>query len=671
MALCFAVDFDRNDWAALYALPTDEPNLFSTTGVDTRDLYRTYAGAGASVAAGTAFARYGDTRAKYGKGPVNFLTGTTSSVNAVIGYNGVTANINNITGTQTAMIWARVISGTPAGDTFRVRWIRSGVGTIATGSSAAITSDWQLFTAGGVADNNAGGKHLAFDRVSGTASLTIELAGAMVVDGTTLPAYLNCGAASLNEVITEYVIDANWSLGFTKPHQYVAPLGRAELTLSNADETFSDYGPTLQDGGGGEPVLQFKTNDLVQIGDPDYGIWWTGWLESMDKEMGLTRGKRASLIATDARRFLAFKLPYIPLYTTETTTQIITDMIDDDFIDVPNTTAGIEIGTETVTWDELNTGNIIKGYGDATPLNADLPAVLGDIMGGVQGHFWFNRDGQARFTCAQGDADTGATGFEYDWEECGDLTTEMVVNLCEVIAHKRKTLSSGGPYTVWQWDPDDLPFAVTGLGTEVFRAYFKDSTTTDILAGATGLAVVETNSGAAGDITAALSEQAANSTKITFTNTNAASRNITAASITATTKVTQLREISKEATNATSISVLGLRAERLNFNYVQLNNWAKRLANYRIARFGQDASYDVVPWVELSADHWPDECFDAYIGAKVTIKDAWTGHGLHVDFPGDYAVVGESHRVSDGLESHKAKYYLEAIYATAVQDTSP
>lgn len=676
MALCVAVDFDGNDWAALYADPDDAVNIFGAAAVDVADMPRFTNGAGGSTTTAD-FPRYNDDRAKYGKSYITWTTGTVVTANVNIGYNAVatwTLAANVVpTGDYVAVFWAKRSTGN--NNTFRMIVQRDSATTVATGSSQTISSSgWTKFTlsfsfTASVGDDKL---YVMLQRTNGDGTTqNVHVTGPMIVAGTVAPDYFNCGTASIAEVITQYAMDARWSLGFTKAHQYVAPVGRADITLTNADESFSDYGPTLQSGGGGEPVLQFKTNDLVQIGDPDYGIWWTGWLESMDKELGLYLGKRATLKATDARRFLANKLPYVPLYTTETTSQIITDMIDDDMIDVPNTALGLEIGTETVTWDELNTGDIIQGYGDATPLDADLPSVLGDILGAVQGHFWFNRYGQARFTCAQGDASTGATGFTTQWERCGPLTSEMVVNFCEVIAHKRKVLTSGGPYTVWEWDSNELPFAIAGLSTEIFRAYFKDATTTNILAGATGLAAVETNSGAAGDITAALSEAAANSVKITFTNSNAASRNITAASITATTKVTQLREISKEASNATSITALGLRAERLNFNYVQMNSWAKRLANYRVARFGPDASYDVTPWVDLDATRWPDECFEAYIGAKVTIDDYWTGHGLHPNTPGDYAVIGEQHSATDGLSSHKAKYFLEAIYATAVQDTSP
>lgn len=649
MALMLHVDFSGIDWVGFNSA-SDAANEFATITVS--GLRRQVGGAGGSSSNGTAFDRYSSDRAKYGIDRINWTTGTSASALINIGYNGTTWDLpSQPAGTYTGVVWVRRVS-TVITNSFRLVLTDSVSTNFGLGTSTPVQDDWVKLTVTATLAS-PDDLNLQIVRSVGSTDMNLEIAGAMIVQGSTAPDWFNGGVATLAQDITDYWLEnSGWSLGFVRPYQYVAAVGKAELRLSNDDKRFSpEYAS-------GPHYGELLPNLLVQIGDPDYGVWFTGWVDNWGPEPGTNRDKVAKLTATDARRFMANKLPVLPLYNTETPNETIESILG--LFELPNTTSGFPTSTETVAWDALAPGLIVDYYADNVPYDHDAVKVMGDILGSLQGKLWFSRTGGYRYRESQGD-DTPASYVEIgqDWIAIADAITGQIINKCEVIAHKRKAQTSG-PYTIWE--SDDVPFAIAGLGTEVFRAFFKYDNTRKEVVGALNLSVTETNSGVAGDITAALSDTGANSAVITFTNNNAASRNVTAASITATTRVVQLREISKEYEDSTSITANGTLSERLDFQYTQLRTWAKQLARYRVTRF-KDARYEI-PWVEINVNAHPDDAFDCHIGAAVHVVDNQTGHDDY------YAVIGEVHKVTDGLTNHTVRLYLEPLYATSVADTS-
>jgi hypothetical protein len=651
MSLCAAFDSAGEDWCALYASGSDAPNLFGTTGLDTSALERRAVGVGAAVSAGTAFTRYSDDRAKYGKGRVVLDTGTTLSVRANIGYDGVTFDYSaGAPTTLTGVAWVRLQTGTSA-STFRLD-VSGPAANATNGTAVTLTTTWQRLATTHTWAVGTGGVYLEVRRVSGTDDINVEIAGAMIVAGSTAPAYLNGGADTLAGVLTDYWGGGKWGLGFVKPYQYVAPVGKAEITLHNHDKRFS---PEYASG----PLYgELLPNRLVQIGDPDYGIWWTGWVDSWAPEPGTNRDKKAKLVATDARRFLSRKIPVLPLFSLETPGETIEQITT--YFELPNTTSGLPISTETVAWDALAPGLIVDFYADNVPYEHDAVKVLGDILGSVQGKFWFSRTGGFRYRESQGD-DTPATYVDIaqSWLDCG-YETGQIINQCEVVGHKRKG-QSGGSYDVWELDET---ITLAAGATDAFRVFFKHSNINRILVGAENLSTSGTLSvGTFGShITGVLTEVGAQSALLTLTNASGISRTLLTCIVTATTRISQLREISIVREDSTSITANGTLGERLDFQYTQYRSWARQLANYRIARF-KDARYEV-PWVDYDVDKNPQDAFDCWVGAAVHVEDDQTDHDDY------YAVVGEIHTVRDGRTDHTVKLYLEPLYPVSVADTS-
>jgi hypothetical protein len=651
MALHAAFDSAGEDWCALYASGSDAPNLFGTTGLDTSALERRAVGVGAAVSAGTAFTRYSDDRAKYGKGRVVLDTGTTLSVRANIGYDGVTFDYSaGAPTTLTGVAWVRLQTGTSA-STFRLD-VSGPAANATNGTAVTLTTTWQRLATTHTWAVGTGGVYLEVRRVSGTDDINVEIAGAMIVAGSTAPTYLNGGADTLAGVLTDYWGGGKWGLGFVKPYQYVAPVGKAEITLHNHDKRFS---PEYASG----PLYgELLPNRLVQIGDPDYGIWWTGWVDSWAPEPGTNRDKKAKLVATDARRFLSRKIPVLPLFSLETPGETIEQITT--YFELPNTTSGLPISTETVAWDALAPGLIVDFYADNVPYEHDAVKVLGDILGSVQGKFWFSRTGGFRYRESQGD-DTPATYVDIaqSWLDCG-YETGQIINQCEVVGHKRKG-QSGGSYDVWELDET---ITLAAGATDAFRVFFKHSNINRILVGAENLSTSGTLSvGTFGShITGVLTEAGAQSALLTLTNASGISRTLLTCVVTATTRISQLREISIVREDSTSITANGTLGERLDFQYTQYRSWARQLANYRIARF-KDARYEV-PWVDYDVDKNPQDAFDCWVGAAVHVEDDQTDHDDY------YAVVGEIHTVRDGRTDHTVKLYLEPLYPVSVADTS-
>ena len=662
MGLRLAVDWDQNDWVPLFALSTDAPNQlrFETAGLEASANITAYARAFSSGSVTTSLnGRYTADRAKYGKGILSWSPSATVVQQMFIGTNlAGTDNAHLVAAGSviTGTLWARI--GVTVADTWALSLFNIVTGTIIATStpqtiSATVSQNWHKLTVSAAAVGATSQYALVLERVSGTSTSTVNITGAMIVDGATSPAYYNSGPTSLTEVITNYWMSGRWELGSTRPYFYVAATGKAELTLRNDDKRFS---PEYASG----PFFgELKPNLLVQIGDPDYGIWWTGWVDRWKPEPGTSRSKRATLSATDARRFLEQRPP-VQLYTSPLPHGIVVDLRAN--YSIPNTTSGFHDVTDgTSGWySMISELTAIASYGEGIPYDWSGVKVFTDLMTGSQGHAWFSRVGGLLATTQQGD-DTPAsytTLSDTIWMEA-DYADERIINHCEAIAHIRKTQS--GTFTLWELEEQ---IVLSAGEVEQFRVFFEHDTNPSKKIGAETLTVTGTlSAGTFGTtVTAVLSDISATSAVLTLTNTAAGSRTVLTAVVSASTRVTIKREISKEYEDSASVTANGTLGERLDSLYIQSRLWAKKLARYTVNRFKDPRQ--IVPWVRLHADKRPAEAFACFVSAPVRVTDTQTAHDEY------YAVIGEQHTVGAGLKDHTVKVYLEPLYGTSVEDTA-
>jgi hypothetical protein len=652
MSLCAAFDATGDDWAALYANASDAPNLFGTLALNTASLMHNYTAGGSDSA--LTHTRYSDERAKYGKDALTWTTSTGSAPIINIGFNSVAVThdmSSQSAGSYTAVVYLRKDS--ISSDQFRVR-IGQSASVFASSSFVSLTQDvWTRLTITGTAP----GSGPLFIQVTktGTTSTILSIGAAMIVAGSVAPTYFNGGADTLAGVLTNYWGGGKWGLGFVRPYQHVAPVGKAEITLHNHDKRFS---PEYASG----PLYgELLPNRLVQIGDPDYGIWWTGWVDSWAPEPGTNRDKKAKLSATDARRFLSRSTIPVPFQAGFTEDERVADVLET--IELPNTTAGIPTTSDGDTeWYPLSdgahsvpTGDVGGLYGTSFNNDPVVSEMLADMMTGVQGRVWCGRQGGVRARLTQGD-DTPANYVDIaqNWLDIG-YENGQVVNYCEVIIFKVK--GETGTFTVWELDETT---SVPSGSTESFRVYFTEAPDNKIRTGADTLTLTHAPLG--GGRSSSLTNIGLQSAQVNLINGSGGALNFTSADITATTIATQFREVGKEYEDSTSITTNGRLEQRIRSPYVQANGWGKRLARYIVTRF-KDARNEV-PWVDYDVDKNPQDAFDCYVGASVRVQDDQTDHDDY------YAVIGELHTVRDGRTDHTVKLYLEPLYSVSVADTS-
>jgi hypothetical protein len=663
MSLRAAFDTNGGDWAALFAQSTDQANQlrFGTAGLEAAANISNYARVASTGSVGDGlYPRYNSDRAKYGKGYVTWAPSATVGQQMYIGTNlgGGTHNSHSVAAGNVISggLWALRSSGSAA-DTWRLRLYNIVAGTVIA-SSAAVTlssSAFTRFTVSGTAAGATSQYALIFERVSGSDTTTLLLTGAMLVNGPTVPDWYNSGPTSLLGVLTDYWGGGRWGLGFVKAYQYVAPVGKADLTLMNADKRFS---PEYASG----PLYgMLLPNLLLQIGDPDYGIWWTGWTDSWAPEPGTNRDKKAKLSATDARRFFARSSMPIPVFIGLTEDEKVALVVDE--ITLPNTTSGAPTTTDgTTEWYPLSdgahsvpVGEVGDYYGSAHSNDPDAAKIFADMMEAVQGRVWCGRAGGINARLSQGD-DTPASYVDLAalWMDAGYGSGE-IVNRCEVIVHKQKEES--GSFTIWTMDETvNVPAGTT----ESFRVYFSTNTTNKIRAAADGLTLTHGPTG--GGRSSSLTDYGIQSAMVNLINASGGALDFTSASITATALYSQLRQVAKDYEDSTSIASHGKLERRISTSYIERRPWGKRLARYIVNRFKDPRNE--IPWVTMDADVYPAQVFGCYVGASVHATDAQTGHDDY------YAVIGEQHTVQDGLTNHTVKLYLEPLYATSVGDTS-
>jgi hypothetical protein len=488
-------------------------------------------------------------------------------------------------------------------------------------------------------------------RVSGTDDINVEIAGAMIVAGSTAPTYLNGGADTLAGVLTEYWGGGKWGLGFVKPYQHVAPVGKAEITLLNSDKRFS---PEYSSG---DLYGELMPGRLLQIGDPAYGIWWTGWTESWSAEPGANRDKKAKLSATDARRFIDHVLPYWPLQeatSSETNPSALIGTLM-ALTDLPSSSIGVDTNIDFDGFSFLGSEGP-NYYADDNPEGADITKILADILAGVQGHLWFNREGQ--YVRCQMTGDTGSYSHAVDasWLDA-EYILDRLVNACDVTVHpKRRETSST---TIWELD-DEITLAAGA--SDITRVYFRNTTNSMEIIGADNLATsgftlsvgtVPTH------VTVTLSEEGAQSALMTITNISGISRTVTAGTVTGR-KIIARRTAVKSYEDATSITAYGRQNLAIDSRWVGQRSYAAQFAKYMVTRW-KDARY-VMKTIDLDCDDEPQLTFDCHVGKSIRVTDAQTAHSLV------YGIIGELHTVRSGRTDHTVTLYLEPMYDDYIRD---
>lgn len=655
MTLKVGADFDSNNWVELFKADGDANNLFGASAANMYDdLYRVVTAGAITVAGVTALV---PSESQYYGNQGLSLVALDTNDRIAVGYNGSLYNVTGqASGTYGGSVYVKSSSGSP---TVRLRLISSG-GTSVNGSTVVASSSWQQVTVSGSLPHSSQSIRIEVECTAGTAADLVVVAP-MIVSGSTLPQYLNCGANSLNENLSAYVMSARWRTGFVRPYQHLAGIGRCSIVLNNWDKRFSP-----EAGGSIWTSRTSTTSEIMLRVNEDDTILWTGYVTGWSPQGGTGGEKRCMLEAEDGRRYLDEAEIFPALATSDTPITLLQDVIDlVEANGVAKLTfgGGWSFGADPQGLDF--TGSIetetVPYYFEQSPNESEArgqiaTSLLEDILLGIQAKMWFARHGSL---VVDGPAEDGgpvaatfndtAISVDYQWGQ-------NIYNSVTVKAYPRLYDAFG---TLWR-----LRESVTvGAGaTEIVRAYFTQPGT-DTRCGADNTTVVLNNltySGAG--IAATITDIDAMSCEISVVNSSGGSRNMTDARVQGNPLLVR-DAISRTREDSTSIAANGRVSKTIDSRWVAKGKWAKRLAQYIVNRF-KDARGEVV---SITGNYGADSQFaDCYIGRKVRVADTQLGHDEN------YIVIGEDHRWEPGSDSynHVVKLYLELADTTTVGTTS-
>lgn len=475
--------------------------------------------------------------------------------------------------------------------------------------------------------------------------------------------------ADVGDDITEYVMSANWNIGFREPFKSAAGSTKAQLTLKNADRTFSpEYsgGPYFGEVWAGRPLRI----DAIYSGGTV--TLWTGYTDEIQPSTGTKAGdKTATLTAFGVDEFLKRAKFDVGIQTSIRSDAAIESILEDVAI-IPATANGPWL-LGIPGHSELGVTTYLQGSGLSTDLEAgkttfefvgddwtqDTPAwdAIADIVEAERGKVFVNRDGELVFwnrhhlisdNTVDESFSNGWQGMQYEY-----LPRQYTHNVVSLTANPRK-LGSSNTEVLYELGTDET-IEINPGETKTLRPHFGEQTSE------IRVAAVDVQQPNLSDGTFHLSQ--GNATIITFDVKmvtvlikiqNAGTQKAIIDTLTIKgRKLTQYNKVTIEVMDGQAQFDTGgePRTLTMDLKLVQNERTARSIAGYELFR-RKDARGQVfsLDWVS-NGTAAVTRALTRAIGDRISISEAQTGHA------GEYFIVGEEHRVS-GL-SHRWRWYLE------------
>jgi hypothetical protein len=572
-----------------------------------------------------------------------------------VGYDGVGYDIPaQPAGVYTAVCWLRAFNSNANSAQLEMALYRG------TGTQVAVSSSFVVNLGNGWRQVAVTGTLASADRlffrvrkaVSNPLEATYEMAGAMIIAGNSIPTGYNAGLITTYDNVSDYLQRGNWSQGFTRPHQFLAGMGRASITLKNDGGLFAPERTTSPLYGNLKPG-----RGVLVYGAADGGastLMWSGFVESINVNPSGSL-PQVVFMCHDRRRLADGKK--IPLgVQTNVTARYLAELVEYSLaLPVPDNAVQAspepEAGTPEV-YEEVYAYAPDATGGDSI----DVVRTLADCAGAVLGKAWFQGRENGRFRFYQGHEIGGSVGaLVLDGSRLQSANYQYgatIYNESVVVARRRK-VSAATNKILYE---TEAAIALEANETVRINARYKD-VALELDRTVSGLNVYLETVADAG-VTVTLGTVTPNTAEIVIVNTLAAAKTVTSVKVRGK-KLTAFGETEHRYVDTDSQAEYGTRAESLDF---RLNSNMKRaalMAQHRVMVFGQPRGEFMTVTVreKLGDDALTTAMVSKTMGDPVRVQDEATGHD------GYYVIVGEQHEFgSDAAPA--VTWYLERQYNT-------
>lgn len=492
-----------------------------------------------------------------------------------------------------------------------------------------------------------------------------------------------------NDDVSNYVVSANWFLGFRQPYKDVAHDSMLELVLNNDDQRFSPERATLSDSSSNPLYGKLAPFRTIRIQSDDDGVGanparthWVGWIEKIEPEVSRKGKRTVKITAAGPMMFFEAAETLIELQENQRTDRILGKLIQEVVIPpalsqgwflelpgyseldistiIPNVTSfhnlpppndddpATEMGQVTLA---IAADNWVK-RGDDTQDTFNVYRAINDVVAAEQGRFLFDRTGRAIFwnrVHLQDDIipswtfNNDMNELRYTYAGIEDFKNEVIVT-----CHPREV---GDTADEILWKLTDKVTVKPGE-TKSVGVKYQDSTTGNIRIGAKEVTVGDvTFKKGSGLVTI---EPKANSATLKVTNTGSGTAELSGCTVRGR-KITDYGRMEAKAQDGISIAKYGRRSMKKNLQSVDNLEYAQYIADYEVKKRadlrGTIGQLSLSSHRTLGGAHHARQ-LALTLGDTITISETQTGHNSR-----RYAIIGEAQRLTDALL--ETTWYLE------------
>lgn len=446
----------------------------------------------------------------------------------------------------------------------------------------------------------------------------------------------------VNEDVSSYFMEGDWSIGMRQPYQLVADQAKANLVFKNATKDWSpEYGSGAFAG-----TLDIGLQVRIQSVTSAEGTInrFTGWIEDIEPSILETGDRRTRIRVLGPKRQLERANVYV---------ELLQDVRSDEAIGTILNAVGTIVGSGERDFEEgVSTWSYV---GDTWKEGVSAARAIADLCSGERGRFHFNAGGTAVFWNRYHlPTDTSVAGTIDALRSAGyKFAGDSIKNIVRIQYTPRK-LSAGTAETLWALD--EATVIAPGEARDI-RASFgeqdSDAKVSGLNVGTPGTADSSLSFSPASASLAVTMEAKANSATLTLTNNDTVDITVDTL-IVKGQKLTAYNQQSVEAQDSASIAAYLPREMNIQASVIDESEFPKRLVEYELER--RKDSRGEMSEISLMQSHnltHVGQMVSLGVGSRINVTDAQTSHDK------DYHIIGERWTVRNAGREANLTWTLE------------